>query len=153
HSNATSPFLIDPWKYGGRAVTVSARAAGSPDNVWAADVPVQVAPPIPALDIKPGAWEVNASLPKPTTFTFVVKSNGLSDAYYPDVTPPFTVDQWKYGGRSVSVSARADGPATNPWAADQPIDVPSPKEFGIVDANGPRGRSGADSKKLGITID
>ena len=149
YSDVTNPFLIDPWKYGGRSVTVSARAAGSNANLWAADVHVDVAPPLPALTTQPGGWQVNASLPKTTRFVFVVKSNGLRDAYYPDVTPPFTVDRWKYGGRSVTVSARAAGPATNPWAPAKPIDVPPPKAFGIVGAN----EVGTQAKALGITLD
>jgi hypothetical protein len=116
----------------------------------------------PVLTTQPGGWQVNASLPKTTSFSFlvepktkfmfVVKSNGVADAYYDDVTPPFVVDRWAYGGRSVTVSARVAGPQTNPWAPPTPIDIPSLKVFGIDDIDA-RSQSVVAAKTIGVTLD
>jgi len=155
-SYITSPFLIDPWKYGGLTVRVSARASGPTTNPWAAEIQITVPVPtsgVPVLSVKPDRRHVYATLPGTTSYVFVVKSSGLADAYFQNVTPPFVIDAGTYGGRSVRVSARAAGPVTNPWAPEIPLAVPSVKLFGIDDANGPQQTSGDDAKNLGITLD
>lgn len=151
--NVTSPFTINPWTFGGRSVSVSARAAGRATNPWATPVKADVPPPQPALAVASDHLHVDAYLPGTNTFTFVVKAAGLPDTYVTDVSPPLVIDRAKFGGRSVAVSARAGGPQPPAWAPGVTIDVPQLKLFGMVDATGPQGTSGDDSKKLGITLD
>jgi hypothetical protein len=152
-NDVPSPFTINPLTFGGRSVSVSARAGGRTTNPWSTPVKVDVPPAQPVLTIASDHWHVDAYLPGTKTFMFAVKAAGLPDTYVSDVSPPFVIDREKFGGRSVSVSARANGPQTHPWAPEVKIDVPQVKLFGMVDAPGPQGTSGADAKKLGITLD
>ncbi|MEV4536533.1 glycosyl hydrolase [Asanoa sp. NPDC049518] len=154
-SYSTSPFLIDPWKYGGRTVRLGARAEGPATNPWSASVQIEVpapAPDVPVLSVRPDRRHVHATLPGVTRFVFVVKVTGQPDVYFSNVTAPFVIDQARFGGRSVRVSARAEGPVDNPWAPEIAIDVPPLKLFGIDDAHGPQSTAGADAKQLGITL-
>jgi Glycosyl hydrolase catalytic core len=151
----TSPFLVDPWIYGGVAVSVSARAEGPKSNPWASpELRFTVAPPRPLTSLASDGWHVNAYLPGTERFVFVVKVAGLPDAYFGDQPSPFAIDRSRFGGRSVSVSARAEGPKSNPWATPElRFIVPAVKSYGIDDANGGQPGSGADAKALGITLD
>lgn len=150
HGDVTPPFVIDPWRYGGRSVTVSARVAGPESNPWAEAIHIKVPPPSPVLTVNGG--QVDAFLPGTSRFDFVVKTAGRKDTTYANVNPPFVVDPWLYAGRSVSVSARAAGRSPNPWSPVVRIDVAGLKLFGIVDAHGPQRKAGVDAKSLGITL-
>jgi hypothetical protein len=148
-----SPFLVDPWTYGGKTVQVSARPTISA-NGWAPQISFTVPSASgPLVRVRPDGRHVYASQPGVSTFVFVVKSAGMTDAYFQDVTPPFTIDPTVYGGRTISVNARASGPATNPWGNSTTVSVPTAKVYGIVDANGPQGTSGVDAGHMGITMD
>jgi hypothetical protein len=152
--DVASPFLIDPLAYGGKSVSVSAGAASSHSNLWAPAVTVNVPLPRPVLTVASDGWHVSAYLPGTDRFVFVVKVVGLPDFYFLDQASPFVINRERFGARSVSVSARAKGAQSNPWASpDVHIDVPVVKLFGVVDANGGQPDSGADAKNLGITID
>lgn len=151
---ATSPFTIDPWKYGGKRVRVNARAEGPRTNPWGSEILVDVPPPtpgVPVLTVKPDRRHVYATLPGVTRFVFVVKSAGMPDQYVTGAAP-LVIDEARYGGRTVRVSARAEGPVSNPWAPETSIDVPAVKLFGIDDAHGEQDASGPDAKRLGITL-
>src|SRR5258708_37758253 len=86
--------------------------------------------PAPMVTAEPDHWHVEASLPGSTdgvaTFVWVVKTGGMSDAYFLDKTAPFLIDPFTYGGKTVSVSARGSGHASNPWAAPIQVNVPPP---------------------------
>jgi hypothetical protein len=150
YADVQPPFIIDPWRYGGRSVAVSARASGPESNRWAEEIHISVPPPSPVLTANQG--RVDASLPGSSSFDFVVKATGLADTIYANVAPPFVVDPWLYAGRSVSVSARAVGRSPNPWSSVVGVDVADLKLFGIVDAHGPQRKAGADAKGLGVTL-
>ena len=152
-NDVASPFTIDPVKFGGRSVSVSAQAAGWRTNPWSQPLKVDVPPPVPALTVAWDRWHVGANLPGTGTFAFVVKTAGLPDQYVSNVTPPLVIDRARFGGRTVTVSARTERSQSAPWAADVTIDVPQLKLFGIANANGPQGTPGPDVKKLGVTVD
>ena len=152
-NDVASPFTIDPLRFGGRPVSVSARAAGRTSNPWATALKVDVPSPRPVMTAQSDRLQVDAYLPGTKTFTFVVKAAGLPDTYVADVTPPFVIDRAKFGGRSVSVSAQATGSTSYPWAAERTIDVPQLKLFGIANPTGPKGAPAADAKQLGVTLD
>jgi hypothetical protein len=78
--------------------------------------PAVAAPGAPTIALAADGWHVNASLSGVDRFVFVVKVARRPDAYFGDQASPFAVDRGRFGGRSVSVSARADGPKSNPWA-------------------------------------
>lgn len=48
----------------------------------------------------------------------MVKTSGLADAYFHHQPSTFQVP-FSYAGRTVRVSARADGPVSNPWASPE----------------------------------
>jgi hypothetical protein len=121
-----SRFLVDPLVYGGRSVTVSARARTSPTDAWSSSVTFTVASPVPSLATAADQRHVTATLPQAVTFVFVVKTAGLADAYFGNVASTFAVDPWTYGGRTVLVSARAQGTADHPWAPSVQLTVPVP---------------------------
>ncbi len=154
-SMVVPPFLVDPFVYGGKSVRVSARASGPATNPWAPEIQFTVSKPragAPVIDALPDRRHVDATLPGITTFAFVVKASGIPDTYFHDVVPPFVIPS-TYDGLSVRVGARAEGPATLPWASEITVKVPTAKLFGIADATGPSRTSGPDSKKMGITLD
>src|SRR5262245_59953777 len=73
----TSPFLVDPVTYGGRAVFVNARADSSASSLWGyPGVDFTVAPAKPAVSVAADNWHVTAVLPGTSRFTFVVKVAG-----------------------------------------------------------------------------
>ncbi len=148
-----SPFTIDPWRFGGKTVSLSVRAGGSVSNPWAPEVKAAIPPPKPVMSVAADRWHLTAYLPGTNVFTFVVKVAGKPDAYFGDIPSPFTIDRSRFGGRRVSVSVRAGGSVSNPWASEVNVDVPAIKLFGIVDAKGPQGTSTADAKNLGVTLD
>jgi len=84
------------------------------------------APAAPTVTLESDHWHVDATLAGSTTFVFVVKTAGQADAYFSDVTSPFLIDPWRYGGLTVRVSARASGPSTNAWASEIQFDVRVP---------------------------
>jgi hypothetical protein len=51
-------------------------------------------------------------------YVFVVKTSGLADAYFHHQPSTFQVP-FSYASRTVRVSARADGPVSNPWASPE----------------------------------
>ena len=153
--NVASTFAVDPWKYGGRTVRVSARAQGTAANPWATSVEFTVPAPTagtPVVEIRPDRRHVYATLPGTTSFVFVVKSDNIADRYV-EAPSPFVIDPAVYGGRTVRVSARAAGPASNPWAPEVTVAAPPVKYYGVANAHGPRGDAGADAKRVGLTLD
>jgi hypothetical protein len=153
--NVASTFAVDPWKYGGRTVRVSARAQGTAGNPWATSVEFAVPAPaagVPVVEVRPDRRHVYATLPGTTGFVFVVKSTGLADRYV-EAPSPFVIDPAVYGGRTVRVSARAAGAASNPWAPEVTVAAPPVKYYGIANAQGPRLDAGPDAKRVGITLD
>jgi hypothetical protein len=151
--NQSSPFLIDPWIYGGKAVSVSARGEGAPSNPWASALTFTARDARPAVSLAPDGWHVNAYLPGTQQFVFVIKVAGHPDRYIGGQTAPFAIDRDRYGGRSIFVGARAEGPPENPWAAPGlNFIVPAVKVYGIADAQNGRPGSGVDAKALGITL-
>lgn len=151
-NDVPSPFTIDPVKFGGRSVSVSAQAKGWRAGPWSNPVKVDVPPPKPTLKVAWDRWHVDADLPGSNSFTFLVKSAGLPDLSIDNVTPPLVIDQARFGGRTVSVSARTQRSQSAPWSAEVTIDVPPLKLFGISNATSTQ-TSVVDAKKLGITVD
>lgn len=151
--NVASPYVIDPVTFGGRSVSVSARAAGRKSNPWATAVKIDVPPAQPFVTVAADRWHIEAKLPGTSTFTFLVKTAGLPDTYVGGVSPPFAIDRAKYGGRTVSVSARTDRAPSAPWAPEVMIEVPQLKLFGVSNPTGLKVPPGADEKELGITLD
>ena len=150
--DVASPFTIDPLKFGGRSVSISARASGRKTNPWATAVKVNVPPAKPVMTVAADRTHVDAHLPGTKTFTFVVKTTGLPDTQVIGVAPPFVIDRARFGGRSISVSAQASGSKSYPWAQEQTIDVPQLKLFGISNPTGPKGASAEDAKQLGVSL-
>lgn len=70
--NQPSPFLIDPLKYGGKTVSISARAMGPQTNPWASAVSVNVPLGKPVLSVASDNWYVNAQPPGSSQFGWVV---------------------------------------------------------------------------------
>lgn len=117
---------MDPLVYGGLSVRVSARARTSSTDPWSSPVTFTVAPAVPSLTLAADRRHVTASLPLAVTYVFVVKTAGLADMYVDNVTSTFAIDPWRYGGRTVRVSARAQGAVGHPWATPVEFTVPVP---------------------------
>lgn len=148
----TSPFLVDPVNYGGRTVFVSARADSSTSAPWSAGVTFTAAPAVPAVSVAADHWHVIATLPGTDRFTFVVKVAGRPDVYFGDQTSPFALDRDRFGGRDVSVSARADSSASNPWAPGLHVIVPARQRYAVADVFAGHAGAGTDAKNLGLTM-
>lgn len=88
--------------------------------------PAVAATGAPTVTLQADGWHVGASLANTASFCFVVKSAGMPDRYTSLVVPPFLVDPFVYGGKTVTVSARASGPTSNPWASSIQFTVPVP---------------------------
>jgi hypothetical protein len=154
---STSPFLVDPFVYGGKTVRVSARAEGAASNPWAPEQSFVVPAPkagAPVVSVKPDHRHVYAERPGTTSFAYVVKTTGLDDWYSPEMSTPLTIDSATYAGRTVTVSARAAGPTSNPWSSGWTFTVPTrDKQFGMVYRGRPSDTTLPDHKELGVTLD
>jgi hypothetical protein len=119
-------FLVDPLVYDSKSVQVRVRAHTSTVGAWSSQIAFTVARPVPSLTLAADNRHVTATLPQAVTFVFVVKSAGMADAYFANTVSAFAVDPWTYGGKSVKVSARAEGNPNYPWATGIDFVVPAP---------------------------
>lgn len=60
--------------------------------------------------------QVQAELNGHSSFVYVVKASGMADAYFYAQGSVFTLNQSVYGGKTVRVSARAEGSSSHPWS-------------------------------------
>lgn len=70
----------------------------------------------PPYMTRPNNVQVQAELPGHSSFEYVVRTSGLADAHFHNQGSLFTLSQAVYGGRTVRVSARAEGSSSHPWS-------------------------------------
>jgi hypothetical protein len=148
----TSSFLVDPVTYNGRVVRVGAKDDTAVSKPWANEVTFTVSAQ-PVVSVGTDNWHVYATLPGTDRFTFVVKVAGMPDAYFGNQPSPFAIDRQSFGGREVSVAARADLPSSMPWTAvPQHFIVPAVKQYGVVDILSGKPGAAADATAMGARI-
>lgn len=81
----------------------------------------------PYLTRGSSATRVNAQLPGISSFDFRVRTSGKPDATFFNRSSPFTISTTQYGGRTVRVTARVTGSASNPFTFPELVlSIPAP---------------------------